>query len=102
MKQTVVEADPLQKALFTQRLDNILLHRTWGYLILITVLFLLFQSIFVIAQFPMNAIEWTFAQWHTRRIKRYFGFRTTDNDIIWPDHFIGRHGVYGADKFFNG
>jgi ferrous iron transport protein B len=62
MKQTVVEADPLQKALFTQRLDNILLHRTWGYLILITVLFLLFQSVFLIAQFPMNAIEWTFAE----------------------------------------
>jgi ferrous iron transport protein B len=62
MKQTVVEADPLQKALFTQKLDDILLHRTWGYLILMAVLFLLFQSIFVIAQFPMNAIEWTFAQ----------------------------------------
>ena len=62
MKQTVVEADPLQKALFTQRLDDILLHRTWGYLILITVLFLLFQSVFLIAQFPMNAIEWTFAE----------------------------------------
>jgi ferrous iron transport protein B len=62
MKQTVVEADPLQKALFTQKLDDILLHRTWGYLILIGVLFLLFQSVFLIAQFPMNAIEWTFAQ----------------------------------------
>lgn len=62
MKQTVVEADPLQKALFTQRLDDILLHRTWGYLILIGVLFLLFQSVFLIAQFPMNAIEWTFAE----------------------------------------
>ena len=62
MKQTVVEADPLQKVLFTQRLDNILLHRTWGYLILIAVLFLLFQSVFLIAQFPMNAIEWTFAE----------------------------------------
>lgn len=62
MKQTVVEADPLQKALFTQKLDDILLHRTWGYLILMAVLFLLFQSIFVIAQFPMNGIEWTFAQ----------------------------------------
>ena len=61
MKQTVVEADPLQKALFTQKLDDILLHRTWGYLILFAVLFLLFQSIFVIAQFPMNAIEWSFA-----------------------------------------
>jgi len=62
MKQTVVETDPLQKALFTQKLDDILLHRTWGYLILIAVLFLLFQSIFVIAQFPMNGIEWTFAE----------------------------------------
>lgn len=62
MKQTVVESDPLQKALFTQKLDNILLHRFWGYLILMAVLFLLFQSIFVIAQFPMNGIEWTFAE----------------------------------------
>lgn len=62
MKQTVVEADPLQKALFTQRLDDILLHRTWGYLILMAVLFLLFQSVFLIAQFPMDAIEWTFAE----------------------------------------
>ncbi|MEO6135192.1 MAG: ferrous iron transport protein B, partial [Ginsengibacter sp.] len=62
MKQTVVETDPLQKALFTQKLDDILLHRTWGYVILLTVLFLLFQSIFVIAEFPMNAIEWSFAE----------------------------------------
>jgi ferrous iron transport protein B len=62
MNQTVVEADPLQKALFTRRLDEILLHRTWGYVILLAVLFIIFQSIFVIAQFPMNAIEWTFAK----------------------------------------
>ncbi|HEY8687766.1 MAG TPA: ferrous iron transport protein B [Chitinophagaceae bacterium] len=62
MKQTVIEADPLQKALFTEKLDNILLHRVWGYLILITVLFLLFQSIFWIAQYPMDAIEWSFAK----------------------------------------
>ena len=62
MKQTVVEADPLQKALFTQKLDDILLHRTWGYVILLTVLFLLFQLIFVIAEFPMNGIEWSFAE----------------------------------------
>lgn len=62
MQQTVVEADPLQKALFTQKLDNILLHRTWGYVILLAVLFLLFQSIFLIAQYPMNAIEWVFAE----------------------------------------
>jgi ferrous iron transport protein B len=62
MQQTVVEEDPLQKTLYTQKLDDILLHRTWGYLILIGVLFLLFQSIFLIAQYPMNAIEWVFAE----------------------------------------
>jgi ferrous iron transport protein B len=62
MQQTVVETDPLQKALFTQKVDDILLHRTWGYVILFGVLFLLFQSIFVIAQYPMNAIEWCFGQ----------------------------------------
>ena len=62
MQTTVVEADPLQKTLFTEKLDNLLLHRKWGYLILLTVLFLLFQSIFWLAQFPMNAIDWTFGQ----------------------------------------
>lgn len=62
MHQTVIETDPLQKALFTEKLDNILLHRTWGYVILVTVLFLLFQSIFWMAQYPMDAIEWSFAK----------------------------------------
>lgn len=62
MQQTVVEADPLQKKLFTERLDNILLHRHWGYIILLSVLFLLFQSVFWIAQYPMDGIEWVFGQ----------------------------------------
>ncbi|TAL47815.1 MAG: ferrous iron transport protein B [Chitinophagaceae bacterium] len=62
MQQTVVEPDPLQKNLFTDRLDNILLHRRWGYLILLAVLFLLFQSVFFLAQFPMDWIEIGFAK----------------------------------------
>jgi len=62
MQQTVVENDPLKKALFTEKLDNILLDRKWGYLILITVLFLLFQSVFWVAQYPMDGIEWVFGQ----------------------------------------
>lgn len=62
MQQTVVEADPLQKTLFTEKIDNILLHRRWGYLILLGVLFVLFQSVFFLAQFPMDAIEWSFAK----------------------------------------
>jgi ferrous iron transport protein B len=62
MQQTVVESDPLQKALFTEKLDNILLHRHWGYIILLAVLFLLFQSVFWMAQFPMDGIEWSFGK----------------------------------------
>lgn len=62
MQQTVVEPDVLQKTLFTDKLDNILLHRRWGYLILLAVLFLLFQCVFLIAQYPMDWIEWSFAK----------------------------------------
>jgi ferrous iron transport protein B len=62
MQHTVSEPDPLQKTLFTERLDNILLHRRWGYLILLGVLFMLFQSVFWLAQFPMDGIDWTFSQ----------------------------------------
>ncbi len=62
MKQNVVEPDPLQRKLFTEKLDNLLLHRVWGYAILIVVLFFLFQSIFWVAQYPMDAIDWGFSK----------------------------------------
>lgn len=61
MGQTVAEPDPLHKSLLTDKLDNLLLHRVWGYLILLGVLFLLFQSIFQFAQYPMDAIEYGFS-----------------------------------------
>jgi ferrous iron transport protein B len=62
MQQTVVEPDPLQRNLMTNKLDDILLHRRWGYLILLSVLFLLFQSVFLVAQYPMDWIELGFAK----------------------------------------
>jgi ferrous iron transport protein B len=62
MQQVVSEPDPLQKTLFTEKLDNILLHRVWGYIILLGVLFLLFQSVFLLAQYPMDWIELGFAK----------------------------------------
>jgi ferrous iron transport protein B len=91
MHQTVVEADPLQKALFTEKLDNILLHRTWGYLILITVLFLLFQSIFWMAQYPMDAIEWSFA-----KLGGYLGSVLSENwfsDLLINGVLAGLSGI---------
>jgi ferrous iron transport protein B len=62
INQTISEPSVLQKTLFTEKLDNILLHRRWGYLILLLVLFVLFQSIFWLAEYPMTLIEWSFAQ----------------------------------------
>jgi ferrous iron transport protein B len=57
MKNTVVEADPLQKQLQTEKLDNLLLHRFWGYVILLGIMFFMFQSIFSLASYPMDWIE---------------------------------------------
>jgi ferrous iron transport protein B len=62
MHKTVIQPDPLKKTLIAEKLDSVLLHRRWGYLILVAVLFLLFQSIFWLAQYPMDGIEWAFGQ----------------------------------------
>ena len=81
MQQAVSEPDPLQKSLFTERLDNILLHRVWGYAILLGVLFLLFQSVFWLAQFPMDWIELGFA-------KLSHALSTSLPDNRWTDLLI--------------
>lgn len=62
MQQTVVEADPLQQTLKSERIDQVLLHKRGGYVILLAVLFLLFQSVFWLARYPMDFIEWIFAE----------------------------------------
>lgn len=51
------EADSLAKKLFTDKLDNILLHRYYGYAILFATFFLTFQLIFWLAQYPMELLE---------------------------------------------
>ncbi|MFN8356991.1 MAG: ferrous iron transport protein B [Spirosomataceae bacterium] len=42
---------------FTSKLDRILLHRVWGYLIFFAILFLIFEAIFSLAKYPMDAID---------------------------------------------
>ncbi|RPD50946.1 ferrous iron transport protein B [Paracnuella aquatica] len=61
MQVAVAEPDPLEQTLFTDKLDNVLLHPRWGYLILLGVLFLLFQSVFLLAQYPMDWIDTGFS-----------------------------------------
>lgn len=81
MQQSVKEPDPKQKQIMADRLDNIFLHRVWGYMILLGVLFLLFQSVFWFAQFPMDGIEWSFA-------KAANWFSSWMPEAWWSDLFI--------------
>lgn len=46
---------------FSYRIDKVLTHKVWGYLIFFGILFLIFQSIFAWAQAPMDFIDSTFA-----------------------------------------
>lgn len=81
MQQAVAEPDPLQKSIFTERMDNVLLHRRWGYLILLGVLFLLFQSVFWLAQYPMDWIDLGFS-------KISAGLSASLPDTRWTDLLI--------------
>ncbi|HEX5653544.1 MAG TPA: ferrous iron transport protein B, partial [Chitinophagaceae bacterium] len=91
MKMAVTEPDPLQKTLFTEKLDDVLLHRRWGYLILLGVLFLLFQSIFWLAQYPMDLIDWGFAE-----INQYLSTNLPENrwtDLLLNGVLAGLSGI---------
>ena len=57
VKNTVEENTLEKRKLFSDKLDYFFLHSTWGYLIMGVVLFVLFQSVFWIAEYPMTAIE---------------------------------------------
>lgn len=46
---------------FSYRIDKVLTHKVWGYLIFFGILFLIFQSIFAWTQAPMDFIDSTFA-----------------------------------------
>ena len=60
----------------TDKLDRFTTHPFWGFVIFITVLFLIFQSIFYLAEFPM--------QW----IETGFSFLTQKTRGILPDNFF--------------
>lgn len=81
MNVAVSEPDPLQQTILTDKLDNVLLHRRWGYLILLAVLFLLFQSVFWLAQYPMTWIETGFSSLST-------GLSSSLQESWWSDLLI--------------
>ncbi len=59
-KCTAIDS-PMKKMVASDNLDKVLLHPMWGNIILLSVLFLLFQSIFWLARCPMDWIQQLFA-----------------------------------------
>jgi ferrous iron transport protein B len=51
---------------FTKRIDNILMHKVWGYVIFLIIMFGLFQSIFAWAAYPMELVDESFAWLSTK------------------------------------
>jgi ferrous iron transport protein B len=76
MQQCVVEESPLKRTIVSEQIDKVLLHPVWGNIILLAVLFLLFQSIFWLAEYPMDWVEQGFSA-----IGSWLG-------NVMPDNFI--------------
>lgn len=58
---STIDEEEKRKSL-SSRIDAILTHKFWGYLIFLGVLFVIFQSIFLIAKYPMDGIEFFFVK----------------------------------------
>ncbi len=62
----VVTKKPQLKELLTERLDKILVHKFWGYVVFLGIMLVLFQMVFYMAEYPMNWIDGFFvwlAEW---------------------------------------
>jgi ferrous iron transport protein B len=61
LNEVILKTADLSWRNYSTRIDRILTHKIWGYLIFFGILFLIFQSIFAWATVPMNFIDKTFA-----------------------------------------
>ena len=60
VEECITRGSVAQTKSFTQKLDSILTHRIWGYIAFLAILFLIFQTIFFLAAYPMDWIETSF------------------------------------------
>lgn len=56
----VLYKKPQFKELLTEKLDRVLVHPFWGYVVFSIIILLLFQSVFFLAEYPMGWIEESF------------------------------------------
>ncbi|AZA91624.1 Ferrous iron transport protein B [Chryseobacterium nakagawai] len=55
--ENVISKRPQFKELLTEKLDKVLVHKFWGYVVFMLILLVIFQSVFFLAEYPMNWIE---------------------------------------------
>lgn len=91
MQVSVFETDPQKLELRSRKWDEYLLHPVYGYLFLLFVLFMMFQSVFWLAQFPMDWIDQGFS-WSLHRLKDLMpgGFLT---DLLVDGVLAGINGI---------
>lgn len=53
----ILSKEPQFKELLTEKLDRVLVHKVWGYVIFGAILLFMFQSVFFLAEYPMNWIS---------------------------------------------
>lgn len=56
----VISKTPQFKELLTEKIDRILVHRFWGYIVFTAILLVIFQLVFFMAEYPMNWIDGAF------------------------------------------
>jgi ferrous iron transport protein B len=66
LEGVVIDTGAARKFSFTDKLDKILTHRVWGFVIFFLILMIIFNSIFTLATYPMDLIESGFA-WLTEQ-----------------------------------
>ena len=92
VKETETEmADASGTYVNTKRLDNILTHRIFGYLIFLVILFLMFQAIFAWASYPMDLTDGFFA-WAKQKVAAAIPAGLL-NDLVVNGIMAGLNGV---------
>jgi ferrous iron transport protein B len=58
IQEAVTNETLVDQATLSDRLDRLLTHKVWGLLIFVSIMALMFQSIFSFAELPMNGLEY--------------------------------------------
>jgi ferrous iron transport protein B len=121
LKKTVTKKESGLGSSVTKKIDDILTHRIYGFLIFFAVLFLVFQSIFSWSAYPMELIEKLFSageefllnhlpagmltelisERNSCRHQRCGGFYSADCFTVCLYRNTGRHGLHGTRKFYH-